>query len=100
MFNCCVVLLSYKHAIDGLYRVVRDEGPLKLMNGATMAASRATLVTIGQVRLTPALAYVMCLFLDLERIAKCLLQSSSFCSCFCYQNFNSLKLCQYATDYN
>ena len=43
------VLHSYKHAIDGLYRVVRDEGPVKLMNGATMASSRATLVTIGQV---------------------------------------------------
>jgi len=50
---CCrhwrVLLCSYKHAVDGLYRVVRDEGPVKLMNGATMAASRATLVTIGQV---------------------------------------------------
>ena len=44
-----IVLRSYKHGIDGLYRVIRDEGPLKLMNGATMAASRATLVTIGQV---------------------------------------------------
>lgn len=40
---------SYKHAIDGLYRVMRHEGALKLMNGATMASSRATLVTIGQV---------------------------------------------------
>jgi dicarboxylate transporter 10 len=39
---------NYKHAIDGLYRVVTQEGPMKLMNGATMAAARATLVTIGQ----------------------------------------------------
>jgi dicarboxylate transporter 10 len=39
---------NYKHAIDGLYRVVKTEGPIKLMNGATMASSRATLVTIGQ----------------------------------------------------
>lgn len=39
---------NYKHGLDGLYRVIRDEGPMKLMNGATMAASRATLVTIGQ----------------------------------------------------
>lgn len=40
---------NYKHAIDGLYQVVKHEGPLKLMNGATMASSRATLVTIGQI---------------------------------------------------
>jgi len=39
---------NYKHAIDGLYRVVKEEGPTKLMNGATMAATRATFVTIGQ----------------------------------------------------
>lgn len=39
---------NYKHAIDGLFRVMREEGALKLMNGATMASSRATLVTIGQ----------------------------------------------------
>lgn len=39
---------NYKHAIDGLYRVIREEGAVKLMNGATMASSRATLVTIGQ----------------------------------------------------
>lgn len=44
-----VSVYSYKHAIDGLYRVARQEGALKLMNGATMASSRATLVTIGQV---------------------------------------------------
>jgi len=47
--HTCVLLNSYKHGIDGLYRVVREEGALKLMNGATMASSRATLVTIGQV---------------------------------------------------
>jgi len=39
---------NYKHAIDGLYQVAKHEGPLKLMNGATMASSRACLVTIGQ----------------------------------------------------
>jgi Na+/phosphate symporter len=42
------VLCSYKHAIDGLWQVVSKEGPTKLMSGATMASSRATLVTIGQ----------------------------------------------------
>lgn len=39
---------NYKHAIDGLYQVLRHEGPVKLMSGATMASSRATFVTIGQ----------------------------------------------------
>lgn len=39
---------NYKHAIDGLWRVYREEGAVKLMSGATMASSRATLVTIGQ----------------------------------------------------
>nr|KAG5710142.1 hypothetical protein BaRGS_006661 [Batillaria attramentaria] len=39
---------NYKHALDGLYRVVKEEGPIKSFNGATMASSRAVLVTIGQ----------------------------------------------------
>uniref|UniRef100_A0A0B7ALU2 Mitochondrial dicarboxylate carrier n=1 Tax=Arion vulgaris TaxID=1028688 RepID=A0A0B7ALU2_9EUPU len=39
---------NYKHAIDGLYKVVRYEGPIKAFNGATMASSRAVLVTVGQ----------------------------------------------------
>jgi len=39
---------NYKHALDGLYQVAKQEGPTKLMNGATMASSRAVLVTIGQ----------------------------------------------------
>jgi len=39
---------NYKHAIDGLYQVFKHEGPTKLFNGATMASSRAVLVTIGQ----------------------------------------------------
>ncbi|ELT98454.1 hypothetical protein CAPTEDRAFT_124865 [Capitella teleta] len=39
---------NYKHALDGLLRVAREEGPKKLLSGATMASSRATLVTVGQ----------------------------------------------------
>ncbi|GAB1597295.1 mitochondrial dicarboxylate carrier-like [Argonauta hians] len=39
---------NYKHAIDGLYRVFREEGPGRMFNGASMASSRAVLVTIGQ----------------------------------------------------
>ncbi len=40
---------SYKHAIDGLFRIYKEEGATKLFSGATMASSRAILVTIGQV---------------------------------------------------
>ncbi|MFH4975401.1 hypothetical protein AB6A40_002110 [Gnathostoma spinigerum] len=39
---------NYKHAIDGLIRVVREEGVTKCFNGATMATGRAVLMTIGQ----------------------------------------------------
>ncbi|KAL4239739.1 hypothetical protein ACF0H5_000542 [Mactra antiquata] len=40
---------NYKHAVDGIYRVLRQEGPAKCFNGATMASSRAVFVTIGQI---------------------------------------------------
>ncbi|ESP03786.1 hypothetical protein LOTGIDRAFT_211907 [Lottia gigantea] len=39
---------NYKHAIDGLYRVFKEEGFLRLFSGASTASSRAVLVTIGQ----------------------------------------------------
>lgn len=39
---------NYKHAIDGLIRVIREEGITKIFNGATMATTRATFMTIGQ----------------------------------------------------
>ncbi|CAF94347.1 unnamed protein product, partial [Tetraodon nigroviridis] len=39
---------NYNHAIDGLYRVLREEGMRKLFSGATMASSRGALVTVGQ----------------------------------------------------
>lgn len=50
---------NYKHAIDGLYRVVKQEGALKLMNGASMASSRATLVTIGQLSFYDQFKYLL-----------------------------------------
>lgn len=40
---------NYKHAIDGLIQVYTREGPTKLFNGASMATSRAIMMTIGQV---------------------------------------------------
>uniref|UniRef100_A0A8C2FAK7 Mitochondrial dicarboxylate carrier n=1 Tax=Cyprinus carpio TaxID=7962 RepID=A0A8C2FAK7_CYPCA len=39
---------NYKHALDGLFRVWREEGTRKLFSGATMASSRGALVTVGQ----------------------------------------------------
>ena len=39
---------SYKHALDGVLRVTREEGFRKLFNGADWASSRAVLVTVGQ----------------------------------------------------
>uniref|UniRef100_A0A3P9A3S4 Mitochondrial dicarboxylate carrier n=1 Tax=Esox lucius TaxID=8010 RepID=A0A3P9A3S4_ESOLU len=38
----------YRHAVDGLFRVFREEGVRKLFSGATMASSRGALVTVGQ----------------------------------------------------
>jgi len=39
---------NYKHAFDGLYKVYAHEGVGAMFNGATMACSRAMLVTVGQ----------------------------------------------------
>lgn len=39
---------NYKHALDGVLRVMREEGVTKLFNGAVMASSRAIFMTIGQ----------------------------------------------------
>ncbi len=50
IFLSNLLYYSYKHALDGLMQVARHEGPMKLMSGVTMASSRATFVTIGQVR--------------------------------------------------
>ena len=43
-----LLFYSYRHAIDGLIRVAREEGGVKLFNGAQWASSRAVLVTVGQ----------------------------------------------------
>lgn len=39
---------SYKHAIDGVFRVFREEGFRRLFSGASTATGRAVLMTIGQ----------------------------------------------------
>lgn len=41
-------LLSYKHAIDGLWRVYTEEGFRRLFSGCSTATSRAVFMTIGQ----------------------------------------------------
>ncbi|KAK5073067.1 Mitochondrial dicarboxylate transporter [Lithohypha guttulata] len=39
---------NYKHAIDGLIRMIREEGPLSLFRGVEANASRALLMTASQ----------------------------------------------------
>lgn len=39
---------NYKHAIDGLIKVYQEGGLARMFNGASMASSRAVLVTVGQ----------------------------------------------------
>uniref|UniRef100_A0A0K0E2A0 Mitochondrial dicarboxylate carrier n=1 Tax=Strongyloides stercoralis TaxID=6248 RepID=A0A0K0E2A0_STRER len=39
---------NYKHALDGVFRIIREEGFTRLFNGATMATGRALLMTVGQ----------------------------------------------------
>ncbi|KAJ8957452.1 hypothetical protein NQ318_004933, partial [Aromia moschata] len=38
----------YKNAIDGLIRVVKEEGAGKLFSGASTASTRGGMMTIGQ----------------------------------------------------
>ncbi|XP_037727687.1 mitochondrial dicarboxylate carrier [Drosophila subpulchrella] len=40
---------NYKHAIDGLVRITREEGWRSLFNGSSMTALRGMLMTVGQI---------------------------------------------------
>ncbi|XP_014680968.1 PREDICTED: mitochondrial dicarboxylate carrier-like isoform X2 [Priapulus caudatus] len=40
---------NYKHALDGVWRVYCEEGFTSLFSGASMATSRAVLMTVGQI---------------------------------------------------
>ncbi|XP_071503866.1 mitochondrial dicarboxylate carrier-like [Diadema antillarum] len=42
---------NYKHAIDGLWQILKHEGPKNLFNGCSMAVIRGFLMTFGQVAL-------------------------------------------------
>lgn len=46
--ECYCFSFSYKHAIDGVFRVYREEGFRRLFSGASTATGRAILMTIGQ----------------------------------------------------
>ena|ERR1700734_726242 len=39
---------NYKHALDGLIRLIREEGPSSLMRGLFANTSRGVLMTAGQ----------------------------------------------------
>ncbi|GMT35749.1 hypothetical protein PFISCL1PPCAC_27046, partial [Pristionchus fissidentatus] len=39
---------NYKNAVDGVFRILREEGIARLWGGAVMATARAILMTIGQ----------------------------------------------------
>lgn len=39
---------NYKHALDGIMRIIRQEGVYQLFSGCSTATSRAALMTIGQ----------------------------------------------------
>lgn len=42
-------MFSYKHAIDGLIRITREEGWRSLFNGSSMTALRGMFMTVGQI---------------------------------------------------
>ena len=39
---------NYKHALDGIVRILREEGLRRLFGGSSMASTRGALVSIGQ----------------------------------------------------
>jgi len=50
---------SYKNAFHGLFRVYEDEGIKRLFNGAATAASRAALISIGQLSMYDQFKYLL-----------------------------------------
>lgn len=48
LINYISLLYSYKHALDGLFRVIQQEGVRQLFSGCSTATMRAVLMTIGQ----------------------------------------------------
>lgn len=49
----------YRHALDGLWRVAREEGWRRLFSGASSATARATLMTVGQLSFYDQVKYYL-----------------------------------------
>ncbi|CAG9857024.1 unnamed protein product [Phyllotreta striolata] len=50
---------NYKHALDGLVRVCREEGVTKMFSGASTATGRAIFMTIGQIAFYDQAKYLL-----------------------------------------
>lgn len=50
---------NYRHAIDGVWRVVTEEGFTRLFSGATMATCRAVFMTVGQIAFYDQTKYLL-----------------------------------------
>ncbi|KAH9506385.1 hypothetical protein DERF_011123 [Dermatophagoides farinae] len=50
---------NYRNAIDGLIKVYRNEGAMTLFNGASMATSRAIMMSIGQLSMYDQFKYLL-----------------------------------------
>ncbi|KAM7393946.1 hypothetical protein PAMP_020779 [Pampus punctatissimus] len=79
---------NYKHAVDGLFRVFREEGVRKLFSGATMASSRGAMVTVGQA------SHIIMNFLGVFRITsrKCVKLPLKCSELACYDQAKQLVL--------
>lgn len=62
-----VFRFSYKHAIDGVVRIAREEGISVWMRGVTMTSLRGVLITSTQVVLVQNYDYVKCVYI-IERM--------------------------------
>lgn len=65
---------NYKHAGDGVIRIIREEGLTRLFGGASMATGRAVLMTIGQLSFydqIKQMAIASGRVLEIEGVEKC-----------------------------
>uniref|UniRef100_A0A0N5BF93 Mitochondrial dicarboxylate carrier n=1 Tax=Strongyloides papillosus TaxID=174720 RepID=A0A0N5BF93_STREA len=50
---------NYKHALNGVFRIIKEEGIKRLFSGATMATGRAALMTVGQLAFYDQIKQIM-----------------------------------------
>ncbi|GAU88813.1 hypothetical protein RvY_01444-2 [Ramazzottius varieornatus] len=67
---------NYNHAIDGLIRVCREEGILRLWRGSSMVISRSVLLTMGQLSLYDQVKQILIKFGFPDSVTTHLLGSS------------------------